>query len=168
MHGANSSGITYPIVSVNLEGNAVPIVKFKSKVPAYRYMQRYTPTTIPNDPQGFFYFKVKVRNDDDYLLVYVKPENFNINAKDITLYTVFISKENYPRVEEGQYDWRQTISMKDWTVDGFKIIIPPSVCAKGTCYVGLQPLTGTVIPYTVQSCLRMYHFDVFWQFRRIC
>jgi hypothetical protein len=143
MFGANSSGITYPVISVKLEGKAVPIVKFKSKVPAYRYLQKYSPTTIPNDPEGFFYFKVKVRNDDDYMLFYVKPDNINIDVNGITLYTVFISKTDYPREAEGKHDWYQIISIRDWTVNGFKIIIPPHICAKGTCYVGLQPVKGT-------------------------
>lgn len=140
MYGNNSNSLTSPIISVNLEGNVAPIVKFKSELPAYRYMQRYEPIKMPYDSEGFMYFSIEVNNNDDTILLYLKPEN--IFKAGQALYTVFVQKDKYPRDREGNYGWKSRFSVRDWTTDGFKMIIPPYICDKGTCYIGIQPNKG--------------------------
>ncbi|XP_061167318.1 uncharacterized protein LOC133176177 [Saccostrea echinata] len=139
MYGNGSSGLTSSVISVNLEGKVAPIVKFKNK-DSYRYMQRYTPKTIPKDPERFFYFNVDVKHDDDTIMLYFNPENIDINSKNLTLYTVFVSKTGYPREAEEKHDWKRLLSVRDWTERGFKLVIPPKTCLKGTCFIGLQPV----------------------------
>ncbi|XP_062590863.1 uncharacterized protein LOC134252407 [Saccostrea cucullata] len=139
MYGNGSSGITSSVISVNTDGKVAPIIKFKNKN-SYRYLQRYTPKTIPKDPERFFYFNTEVKHEDDTIMLYFKPENIDINSKNLTLYTVFVSKTNYPREAEEKHDWKRLLSVRDWTENGFRLVIPPNTCIKGTCFIGLQPV----------------------------
>lgn len=163
MYGNNSKLLTSSIASVSLEGNIAPTIKFKSKLPAYRYMQRFTPKTFPKDPDRFMYLRIDVKSKEDTLIAYLNPEDVASGSEN--LYTIFLSKTKYPRQSKGKYDWKRRLSVRDLTKDGFKFIIPPNVCDEGVCYLGIQPMKGTQIikhkictAFHVMKILLFLHF----------
>lgn len=106
-------------------------------------MQRYTPKTFPEDPDGFMYLRIYVKSKEDTLIAYLNPEDLSSGSDN--LYTIYLGKTNYPRQSKGKYVWKRRLSVRDLTKDGFKFIIPPNICDEGVCYFGIKPMKGTEI-----------------------
>ncbi|KAK3089545.1 hypothetical protein FSP39_004480 [Pinctada imbricata] len=99
-----------------------------------------TPTYTSGDPEGMFYIRYEIRNDDDSTMIYLKPDDLDPSGSGGTLYHLYLQLDVLPTTASNLFN--QLLSLADWDDDyGLKVIIPSM--PKGKYYIGFKPQEAT-------------------------
>ncbi|XP_069123241.1 polycystin family receptor for egg jelly-like [Argopecten irradians] len=111
------------------------------------FSKRYKPTYLKDDPDKMLYFAFDVLSEDDAIIFYILPDNFNpFDFDSYGLYDIYARNAEYPNTK--QFDWSYSMNIRDW-VDrdvGFKIFIPERFLKAGKAFVALKPMPAPPIP----------------------
>ncbi|OWF39370.1 Polycystic kidney disease protein 1-like 2 [Mizuhopecten yessoensis] len=105
------------------------------------FSKRYQPLYLPDDPDQMLYFVFNILSEDDAVLLYIQPDNFNpFDYSSYGLYEVYARYNQYPSTST--FDWSYSMNIRDWIddQDGFKIFIPEKSLQAGKVYVALKPI----------------------------
>ncbi|XP_062584304.1 polycystin-1-like protein 2 [Saccostrea cucullata] len=88
------------------------------------------------------FYKFTVSNDDDVIIIFLKPQNFTLDLSRLSLFEIYISENPFPsNYSTKDNGFQASTTVRNWDEEyGFKVFVPSGVCLKGHCYLGIQPL----------------------------
>ncbi|XP_033737918.1 polycystic kidney disease protein 1-like 2 [Pecten maximus] len=125
------------------------------------FAKRYQPIYLKDDPDQMLYFVFDVLSDEDAVMFYILPDNFNPFQYDsYGLYDVYARNDEYPSTTT--FDWSYSMNIRDWVNDnvGFKIFIPETFLKAGKVYIALKPIPAPPIPEISNRMRRRRSADV--------
>ena len=120
----------------------------------------YRPVTSANDPEGMFYVTMNVPNDNDVVLFYLKPLDFDPSTHQVpNLYRLYLQEETFPT--SSNYIVQYSYSVRDWIADlGFKVMLPSTTSGislkKAKYYVGIKVVPGGYSVYAFSLRFSFY------------
>lgn len=142
IYSYNASSLTSDVLVSNFGNGTVVDVKLENK--GIRKPYKFTPLYSDNLDEKITHFYFDVENDDDAILIYLKPEDFDINdIENRTMYWVYVSQESFPTTSSVMNKGHFRSSVRNWDSElGYKIFVPAKVCPSGICYLGIKPIEG--------------------------
>ncbi|OWF39368.1 Polycystic kidney disease protein 1-like 2 [Mizuhopecten yessoensis] len=111
------------------------------------FSKKYQPLYFQDDPDRMFYFIFDVSSENDAVICYIRPENFNpFEYTSFGLYDVFVRYKDIPSTT--LFDWTYSMTIRDWVNAkyGFKIFVPENILNVGKGYMALKPLSAPPPP----------------------
>ncbi|XP_061173587.1 uncharacterized protein LOC133182755 [Saccostrea echinata] len=155
--GENASSLTSDVFVYDFGDETVMDVKLRNRGKPQPY--DFSPLYSPSIGELITHFYFDVMNDDDAILIYIKPHNFleDISSERL-LYRLFISPKPFPTTTSFRpgRDYQTETAIRNWDTElGYKIFVPNGFCLKGVCYMGIKPLKETMSSRTRREAVHV-------------
>lgn len=142
IYGNNASSLTSDVFVSDFGNETIVDVTLKNK--GTRIPYKFSPLYSQYVDEKITHFYFDVTNDDDAILIYLKPEGFDVNSiENRTMYWVYVSPKPFPTTStsENRVYKKLETAIRNWDSElGYKMFAPANVCPKGICYLGIKPI----------------------------
>ena len=89
---------------------------------------------------GKMEFISPLQDQNDAVIVYIRPEGFDESNIDAYNYTVYFKSKISPSIND--YDYKEKLSQQSWTIFGFKVFVPSGTLEEGNIVISLNAVKG--------------------------
>ncbi|XP_033737929.1 polycystic kidney disease protein 1-like 2 [Pecten maximus] len=150
-HGEGANKLTSKgiMVDIKYQNNSRANISLDMQISneGVAFSQKYQPLYYKDDPDQMLYFFFNVHSENDAVIFYILPENFNpFDYSSYGLYDVFVRFNNLPSTS--MFDWTYSMTIRDWINDkyGFKVFVPENMLSAGKVYLALKPIDAPPPP----------------------